>query len=59
MEAMVGRAERIGCGGCADNCQAMVEMHHEGIAEVKVDPVPDRAVWAGLILLAQPIKRIG
>lgn len=43
MKAHVDQDVCIGCGLCAETCPAVFVMNDDGLAEVKVDPVPAAA----------------
>ena len=40
MKAIVDADTCTGCGLCADICAPVFELNDDGIAEVKVDPIP-------------------
>lgn len=43
MKARVDAEKGIGCGLCVEICAEVFEMNEDGIAEVKVNPVPAEA----------------
>ncbi len=44
MKAIIDRENCIGCGLCTATCPQIFRMAEDGLAEVYVDPIPNKAI---------------